>query len=191
MNERQIQAAQVVASRAREQYEAGKKKKEKKTGSLVVWLILIILYVGYQLMDSAGFRRAISQLRIRLLPYLMGLSLKLHLPFNTVLTIARVLGIFLLVLLVVLVAAAVSKKKKKTEAAPASGRVYAAVQRRDPRSASFTKPETYCAVHNHSAEDHLAYDKAQRIAQLDDWLKSGLIDREEYRVLKDRYQRDL
>ena len=177
MNERQIQAAQVVASRAREQYEAGKKKKEKKTGSLVVWLILIILYVGYQLMDSAGFRRAISQLRIRLLPYLMGLSLKLHLPFNTVLTIARVLGI--------------SKKKKKTEAAPASGRVSAAVQRRDPRSASFTKPETYCAVHNHSAEDHLAYDKAQRIAQLDDWLKSGLIDREEYRVLKDRYQRDL
>ena len=40
-------------------------------------------------------------------------------------------------------------------------------------------------------DDHFVRDKAQRIAQLDEWLKNGLIDREEYRVLKSRYERDL
>ncbi|MCR5088264.1 MAG: hypothetical protein K6C08_01960 [Oscillospiraceae bacterium] len=32
--------------------------------------------------------------------------------------------------------------------------------------------------------------KKRRIDHLDEWLKSGLIDREEYRVLKERYMRD-
>ena len=36
-----------------------------------------------------------------------------------------------------------------------------------------------------------AGDMEKRIAHLDDWLKSGLIDREEYRVLKERYQQNL
>ncbi len=37
--------------------------------------------------------------------------------------------------------------------------------------------------------DHFARDKARRIAQLDEWLKNGLIDKAEYHVLKDRFQR--
>ena len=43
----------------------------------------------------------------------------------------------------------------------------------------------------HTGEDHFAHDKAQRIAQLDDFLKNGIIDKAEYRTLRDRYERNL
>ena len=39
-------------------------------------------------------------------------------------------------------------------------------------------------------EDHFQRDRRNRISQLDDWLKSGLIDRDEYKTLKRRYERD-
>jgi len=39
-------------------------------------------------------------------------------------------------------------------------------------------------------EDHFQRDRRNRISQLDDWLKSGLIDKKEYNVLKKRYERD-
>ena len=52
-------------------------------------------------------------------------------------------------------------------------------------------PDAPCVVCEHTGEDHLARDKQNRIRQLDDWLKSGLIDRAEYAVLKDRYERDM
>ena len=39
-------------------------------------------------------------------------------------------------------------------------------------------------------EDHFQRDRRNRISQLDDWLKSGLIDRDEYKNLKRRYERD-
>jgi hypothetical protein len=61
----------------------------------------------------------------------------------------------------------------------------------DPRMKTFTKPDAPCVVCEHTGEDHLARDKQNRIRQLDDWLKSGLIDRAEYAVLKDRYERDM
>ena len=53
----------------------------------------------------------------------------------------------------------------------------------DPRMKTFTKPDAPCVVCEHTGEDHLARDKQNRIRQLDDWLKSGLIDRAEYAVL--------
>jgi hypothetical protein len=40
------------------------------------------------------------------------------------------------------------------------------------------------------SEDHFQRDRRNRISQLDDWLKSGLIDRDEYKNLKRRYERD-
>ncbi|MBO7669081.1 MAG: hypothetical protein J6S60_00695 [Oscillospiraceae bacterium] len=61
----------------------------------------------------------------------------------------------------------------------------------DPRMKTFTKPDAPCVVCEHTGEDHLERDKQNRIRQLDDWLKSGLIDRAEYAVLKDRYERDM
>ena len=66
-----------------------------------------------------------------------------------------------------------------------------AIRRFDPRSKSFVKPDAPCIVCEHTGEDHLERDKQNRIRQLDDWLKTGLIDRSEYRVLKDRFERDL
>ena len=55
----------------------------------------------------------------------------------------------------------------------------------------FSAPEAPCIVCEQTGEDHFQRDKVRRIAQLDEWLKIGLIDREEYRVLKDRYQRGI
>ena len=55
----------------------------------------------------------------------------------------------------------------------------------------FSAPEAPCIVCENTGEDHFQRDKVRRIKQLDDWLKNGLIDREEYRVLKDRYQRGI
>ncbi len=55
----------------------------------------------------------------------------------------------------------------------------------------FTVPDAPCIVCENTGEDHFQRDKARRIAQLDDWLKNGLIDRSEYLVLKDRYQRGI
>ena len=55
----------------------------------------------------------------------------------------------------------------------------------------FSAPEAPCIVCEQTGEDHFQRDKARRLAQLDDWLKIGLIDRDEYRVLKDRYQRGI
>lgn len=72
-----------------------------------------------------------------------------------------------------------------------SSSMQSAIRRFDPRSRSFVKPDAPCIVCEHTGEDHLERDKQNRIRQLDDWLKSGLIDRSEYRVLKDRFERDL
>lgn len=62
-----------------------------------------------------------------------------------------------------------------------------------PRSAQrdYRAPEAPCIVCENTGDDHFQRDKARRIAQLDEWLKNGLIDREEYRVMKDRYQRGI
>ena len=54
----------------------------------------------------------------------------------------------------------------------------------------FSAPEAYCVVCENTGEDHLAFDRAQRLRQLDDWLKNGLIDRAEYRVLKETFEKN-
>lgn len=55
----------------------------------------------------------------------------------------------------------------------------------------FSAPEAPCIVCEQTGEDHFQRDKARRLAQLDDWLKIGLIDRDEYRVMRDRYERGI
>ena len=55
----------------------------------------------------------------------------------------------------------------------------------------FSAPEAPCIVCENTGEDHFQRDKVRRIKQLDDWLKNGIIGREEYRVLKDRYERGI
>lgn len=51
-------------------------------------------------------------------------------------------------------------------------------------------PDAHCVVCENTGEDHFARDRRLRIRQLDEWLKNGIIDKAEYRVLKERYQRD-
>ena len=62
---------------------------------------------------------------------------------------------------------------------------------KDPRMETFTAPDAPCIVCENTGEDHLQRDKANRIRQLDEWLKIGLIERDEYKILKERYQRDI
>ena len=62
---------------------------------------------------------------------------------------------------------------------------------KNPAHRDFRAPEAPCIVCEQTGDDHFQRDKARRIAQLDDWLKNGLIDRSEYLVLKDRYQRGI
>ena len=50
-------------------------------------------------------------------------------------------------------------------------------------------PDAACVVCDNTGEDHFAHDKAQRIAQLDAFLKNGIIDKAEYRTLRERYER--
>lgn len=52
-------------------------------------------------------------------------------------------------------------------------------------------PDAACVVCDNTGEDHFAHDKAQRIAQLDAFLKNGIIDKAEYRTLRERYERGL
>ena len=62
---------------------------------------------------------------------------------------------------------------------------------KNPAHRDFRAPEAPCIVCEQTGDDHFQRDKARRIAQLDDWLKNGLIDRSEYLLLKDRYQRGI
>ncbi len=39
-------------------------------------------------------------------------------------------------------------------------------------------------------EDHFQRDRKKRMSQLDDWLRSGIIDRKEYNELKKRYKQE-
>ena len=99
-----------------------------------------------------------------------------------------------------------AKSASKSAAPPAAQRQTPSVElhrpvpsmKRPPVSAAsrsakrdFRAPEAPCIVCEQTGEDHFQRDKARRIAQLDDWLKNGLIDRQEYLVLKDRYQRGI
>ena len=52
-------------------------------------------------------------------------------------------------------------------------------------------PDAACVVCDNTGEDHFVHDKAQRIAQLEDFLKNGIIDKAEYRTMRDRYERGL
>ncbi len=63
-------------------------------------------------------------------------------------------------------------------------------RQQDPRMKTFTKPEAPCIVCDITGEDHFLRDRENRIKQLDEWLKNGLIDKREYRIMKQRYERD-
>ena len=152
------------------------RKKKKSTGKGVGVLALLLILLP-QLLDSLDeidlgrvFRRLARGGLEGLLPVVLV-----------------ILGI----VIVIIAVASGTAKQRREQMNSSAGRTSAAVRRPDPRTRSFTEPEAPCIVCDHTGEDHFQRDKAKRIAQLEEWLKIGLIDREEYRVLKDRYERDI
>ena len=121
-----------------------------------------------------------------------------------------VLGLITLAIIVALVLGKLKKSKGTTAgSAPAArgGQTAAAgrktpevelhrpvpsMQRREPSAQrSFPQPDAYCVSCELSGEDHFVRDRQRRIAQLDEWLKNGLVDKQEYLVLKNRFEHDL
>ena len=65
------------------------------------------------------------------------------------------------------------------------------MQRREPAAQrNFSQPDPYCVSCELSGEDHFVRDRQRRIQQLDSWLKNGLVDKQEYLVLKRRFEHD-
>ena len=156
-------------------------KKKKKSGGGWWWLVFVAIALISQAGENVDLRRAWLRFRVALLR--SGLDGEKLLP-----VLAGVVG---LVIVLAILRAALKRREEVTDRRPASARTSAAVQRRDPRTRSFTSPEPYCVVCDHSGEDHFQHDRNQRIKQLDEWLKNGLIDRAEYKVLLNRFKNDL
>lgn len=166
-----------------------KNNKNKKKGggksALIAFLILFVLPQLVRLLEDIDFEYGLWRLQ-RWMRH-NGVDPQL-LPL---------IFIGLVIVIIALLSSAKSARKRRaaetgrTYTNTNAGRTSAAKQRPDPRTRSFTPPEPECIVCDHTGEDHFLRDKAQRIAQLDEWLKNGLIDRAEYRVLRDRYERDL
>ena len=92
-----------------------------------------------------------------------------------------------------------AEKQSRPAAAPARKtpevelhRPVPSMQRREPVTAqrNFSQPDAYCVSCELSGEDHFARDRRRRLQQLDEWLKNGLVDKQEYLVLKQRFERD-
>ena len=164
-----------------------KKKKGGGAGALVVILLMLALPRIMEALESGGFRQLFRRIQFWL--FRNGIDPEL-LPVLIAAAVIIVVAFFLVI-------SVISKMKAKEPGSDrvrtnsSAGGTTAAKNRPDPRTRSFVPPEPSCIVCDHTGEDHFLRDKAQRIAQLDEWLKNGLIDREEYRVLKDRYERDL
>ncbi|MBO6040232.1 MAG: hypothetical protein J6P58_03400 [Oscillospiraceae bacterium] len=163
------------------------KKKKGGFGSvLVVFLLIFLLPRLFELLESADFRYALWRLQRWMAQH------GVHPGMLPLILVAAVV-----LILVVTAMLSSARKKRNADAAvqtkinSAGGRTSAAGTRPDPRNRTFTPPEPTCIVCDHTGEDHFLRDKAQRIAQLDEWLKNGLIEKNEYRVLKDRFERDL
>ena len=88
---------------------------------------------------------------------------------------------YVIVVLVGLLSSAVTKKKKQQGGGAEDRRgsqSYAGTRRGGSTAAAF------------SGGKALTEDQKKRLRHLDEWLESGLIDRAEYKVLKERYERN-
>ena len=163
-----------------QQRERQSRNKSSSSKGGWLWIVFVVIALLANL-DTDGLEIAWREFEFRLR----------HGLVNVGEIFAPIFCVILLVSVLLLRRKIVKKRKKEVEHPYAAARTSAAVQRRDPRTASFTKPEAPCIVCDHTGEDHFQRDKARRLAQLDDWLKIGLIDRNEYRVMRDRYERGI
>lgn len=167
------------------------KKKKGSGGTILVVLLILLLPRLLELLEDGNlgwrFNRILWQLQLWLIRN--GIRIRAE-------VLLMVVGLILLIALPILIGKVAARRKRNSEADgrstnAAAGRTAAAATRYDPRTRSFTAPEPSCVVCDHTGEDHFVHDKKQRLAQLDEWLKNGIVDREEYKVMKSRYERDL
>lgn len=103
--------------------------------------------------------------------------------------VISIINIVILAAVAVVVAAAVVMAKKSLGAktgektAPSAGKATAVPQREAALHFDFSKERS---EGKYAAYDH---DTAHRLEQLDSFLKNGIIDKKEYRLLKERYLR--
>ena len=107
-----------------------------------------------------------------------------------------ILGIFVIVLIIGTVVFFLKRKKaaRKKAEDQATVRWSAPVpERRQNRAVPAERPAyTPQPVYNENTSgENFQRDRQRRLAQLDSFLKNGLIDREEYKVLRSRYERDI
>ena len=100
------------------------------------------------------------------------------------------MAFFMVILLLgVVVRSALIEKKEEKDAGRSS---YASKTRHGGKAGgrdSFRRQSTDIPYDTY-VEDHFQRDRRNRISQLDDWLKNGLIDRKEYDELKKRYKQE-
>ncbi len=161
-------------------------QKKKKMSGLWVWIIILLIGALSNLESNTNLQRTFFMIRAWFY-WVTQYWAKQH---QTVL-LAVCAGLVFAVVLLLALRRAAKRRKVEIDQPMRAGRTSAAVRRPDPRTRSFTAPEPSCIVCDHTGEDHFRRDKANRIAQLDEWLKNGLIDREEYKVMKSRYEQDL
>ena len=96
----------------------------------------------------------------------------------------RLAFFFVLALLGLVIKTALAEKikQKKTSGTPSSS---PEIIRRSMLKNTKALRQEYTDL---SREDHFRRDREKRISQLDDWLRSGIIDRKEYNELKKRYK---
>ena len=107
-----------------------------------------------------------------------------------------ILGIFVIVLIIGTVVFFLKRKKaaRKKAEDQATVRWSAPVpERRQNRAVPAERPAyTPQPVYNENTSgENFQRDRQRRLAQLDSFLKNGIIDREEYKVLRSRYERDI
>ena len=107
-----------------------------------------------------------------------------------------ILGIFVIVLIIGTVVFFLKRKKaaRKKAEDQANVRWSAPVpERRQNRAVPAERPAyTPQTVYNENTSgENFQRDRQRRMAQLDSFLKNGIIDREEYKVLRSRYERDI
>ena len=99
-------------------------------------------------------------------------------------SIALVFVLFIVIFCAAVVIAAVRKTKKQQKPGETDKPLRSYTTHED-------VPDAHCVVCENTGDDHFARDKARRIAQLDDFLKNGIIDKAEYRKLRERFENDI
>ena len=104
-------------------------------------------------------------------------------------TRAALVPVILVIVIFTVVSLVISSAVKKSMAAGGASPVVRHGADGHPHSPreTFPSPDAYCLVCDQTNTDHFERDRQRRLRQLDYWLSIGLIDRREYRTLKDRY----